>query len=101
MTDFNNPSRILCDIYKGSKKQEMYLYVPKAEGLDNVPEALLARFGEMTLVTTLVLTETRKLARADVTKVMAEIESRGFYLQMPPTLYPGVDQPPSSINKYG
>lgn len=101
MTDLNNSSRILCDIYKGSKKQEMYLYVPKSDGLDNVPEALLARFGEMTLVTTLVLTETRKLARADIIKVMAEIQDRGFYLQMPPTLYPAADQPPSAINRYG
>ena len=28
---------------------------------------------------------TRKLARADVRKVMQQIEEQGFYLQMPPS----------------
>ena len=79
--------KILCDIYKGDKKEEMYLYVPKQDGLGNVPEALLHQFGEMSLVTTLVLTESRKLARADIVKVMAELNDIGFYLQMPPAKY--------------
>jgi uncharacterized protein YcgL (UPF0745 family) len=94
-------SKILCDIYKGDKKEEMYLYVPKQEGLGNVPDQLLASFGEIRLVTTLVLTESRKLARADILKVLAELKDKGFYLQMPPPKYPVADQPPSSINKYG
>ncbi|MDG1165446.1 MAG: YcgL domain-containing protein [Porticoccaceae bacterium] len=93
--------RILCDIYKGNKKEEMYLYVAKPEGLDRVPETLIASFGELAPVTTLVLTESRKLARADIHKVMAELQEKGFYLQMPPAKYPVSDQPPSSINKYG
>ena len=80
--------KILCDIYKGEKKDEMYLYVPKQDGLENVPEALLHEFGELTLVTTLVLNESRKLARADILKVMAELNKNGFYLQMPPVKYP-------------
>lgn len=87
MTDSIN-EKILCDIYKGEKKDEMYLYVTKQDGLDNVPEALLDGFGELTLVTTLVLTESRKLARADILKVMAELNKNGFYLQMPPVKYP-------------
>ena len=84
--------KILCDIYKGEKKDEMYLYVPKPDGLENVPEALLHGFGELTLVTTLVLTESRKLARADILKVMAELSKNGFYLQMPPVKYPRQQQ---------
>jgi uncharacterized protein YcgL (UPF0745 family) len=39
-------------------------------------------------VTTLVLTESRKLARADIHKVMAELNENGFYLQMPPVKFP-------------
>jgi uncharacterized protein YcgL (UPF0745 family) len=84
-------NKILCDIYKGDKKEEMYLYVPKKigqNGLENIPEALLQSFGELTLVTTLVLTDTRKLARADIHKVMAELKETGFYLQMPPVKCP-------------
>ena len=83
-------NKILCDIYKGDKKEEMYLYVPKDIGhnnLENIPEALLHSFGELTLVATLVLTESRKLARADIHKVMAELNETGFYLQMPPVKF--------------
>ncbi|MDA9826100.1 YcgL domain-containing protein [Porticoccaceae bacterium] len=94
-------SRVLCDIYKGNKKEEMYLYVNKSDGLEKVPEALLSSFGELAQVTTLVLSKTRKLARADILKVLEELRDKGFYLQMPPPKYPTSDQPPSSINKYG
>ena len=45
-------------------------------------------FGEPQLVTTIVLTEGRNLARADINQVLAELDDRGFYLQMPPSEYP-------------
>jgi uncharacterized protein YcgL (UPF0745 family) len=91
----NLNNKILCDIYKGDKKEEMYLYVPKKIGqneLEDIPEALLQSFGELTLVTTLVLTESRKLAQADIQKVMAELNKTGFYLQMPPVKFPFDEQ---------
>ena len=80
--------KILCDIYKGDKKEEMYLYVPKDGGPSNVPEALLASFGELKLVTTMILTPSRKLARADIKKVLSDITDHGFYLQLPPAKFP-------------
>ncbi|AOS95598.1 Protein YcgL [Microbulbifer aggregans] len=64
----------------------MYLYVDKREGLERVPEKLLELFGEPKHVVTMVLTPEKKLARADVEKVLAEIGERGFYLQMPPAV---------------
>ena len=63
----------------------MYLYVDKARGLDDVPEALLQKFGEPQPVMTLLLGPERRLARADTAQVLAQIEVQGFYLQMPPT----------------
>jgi uncharacterized protein YcgL (UPF0745 family) len=80
--------KILCDIYKTASKDEMYLYLCRTKGFKSVPEVLLQSFGEPILVTTLVLTEAKKLARADVTKVMADLSVKGFYLQMPPPKYP-------------
>lgn len=74
----------LCSIYKSPKKDEMYLYVNKSEGLTRVPEALLAMFGRPVHVTDMLLKPERKLARADVAKVLEDLESKGFYLQMPP-----------------
>lgn len=75
---------IHCDIYKGSKKDETYLYVPKAIGLKEVPDKLLASFGELTLVVSIMLTEEQKLARVDSATVIDALRDQGFYLQMPP-----------------
>ena len=70
----------------------MYLYVARpseseAEGFDPLlvlPEAVRAAFGRTTFVMHLELSETRKLARANVLHVMDSIETKGFFLQMPP-----------------
>jgi uncharacterized protein len=80
--------KVLCDIYKTAKKEEMYLYVAREDGTKRVPEALLNQFGTPVLVTTMLLAETKKLARADVVKVMDDIGRQGFYLQMPPPPIP-------------
>jgi uncharacterized protein len=80
--------KILCDIYKTASKDEMYLYLCRAKGFKAVPEALLKSFGEPILVTTMVLSEAKKLARADITKVLNDLSVHGFYLQMPPPKFP-------------
>ncbi len=77
--------RRLVEVFRASRKEEMYLYVDKARGLEDVPEALLRQFGEAKSVMTLLLEPGRKLARADAAEVLAQIDSQGFYLQMPPT----------------
>ncbi|AFV00756.1 hypothetical protein M5M_18135 [Simiduia agarivorans SA1 = DSM 21679] len=76
--------KYLCDIYRSPKDGDMYLYVLKSDGLSRVPEALTARFGQPKHVMTLLLREGRKLARVDVEKVKAALDSQGFYLQLPP-----------------
>ena len=77
-------TKLLCSIYKSRRKEETYLYVSMKDDLAKVPEALLETFGRPELVTKLIITEERKLARADASKVLASIEEKGFYLQMPP-----------------
>lgn len=76
--------KLLCQIFRSSRKDEMYLYVDKRQGLAEVPKALLERFGKPISVMTLVLTEEKTLARAKTADVMAAIREKGFYLQMPP-----------------
>lgn len=76
----------LCQIFRSPRREEMYLYVDKARGLDDVPEALLRQFGEPEAVMTLLISPERRLARADSTEVLTQIENQGFYLQMPPTV---------------
>lgn len=74
---------LLCSVYKGTKFDEMYLYVDKKEGLSKVPEVLLSRFGDAKQVMSLVLTPERALARVDIHTVISSIQDKGFYLQMP------------------
>lgn len=80
--------RLPCWIYKSPRKNEMYLYLAKEDGFDELPEALMSRFGKPEFVMELELHEGRPLAREDVTKVMANLRERGFHLQMPPELDP-------------
>ena len=74
----------ICSIYKSPRKQGMYLYVEKRDALTKVPEALLAAFGAPIHAFDLVLSPERQLAREDITKVLANLESQGYHLQMPP-----------------
>lgn len=77
-------SKVLCDVYKSRKKDETYLYVTRADGLTRVPEALLEQFGTPVLAMTMIITAEKKLARAEAPKVLEQMASNGFYLQMPP-----------------
>lgn len=77
-----------CWIYKSPRKDEMYLYLAREDGFDAVPDALLTQFGRPVFVIEIELHPGRALAREDVSQVMANLEARGFHLQMPPVLKP-------------
>ncbi len=76
--------KLLCEIFKSPRKDEMYLYVDKRQGLAEVPAVLLERFGKPISVMTMILTPEKPLARAKTEDVMAAIRDKGYYLQMPP-----------------
>lgn len=75
---------LLVQIYRSARRDEMYLFVESALGLEKVPPELLQRFGEPEPVMKLMLSADRPLARADVHEVMDKIGEQGFYFQMPP-----------------
>lgn len=76
--------KVICDVFRSPKKEGMYLYVKKQEGLERVPEALLERFGKPVHAMTLLLTPEKKLARTTPEMVAQALDEQGFYLQMPP-----------------
>ncbi|MBB3183070.1 hypothetical protein FHR95_000594 [Halomonas fontilapidosi] len=76
--------KLLCQVFKSARKEQMYLYVDKRQGLEEVPEALLEQFGRPLPAMTLILTPERTLGRARAKDVMAAIRDKGYYLQMPP-----------------
>jgi len=79
---------IICEVYRCSKRQEMYLYVDKAQGVGVLPQELLDGVGKLHAVMVLRLNKNRHLARADVRRVMDALRQHGFYLQMPPAEWP-------------
>lgn len=81
--------KLVCNIYRCSAKEGMYLYTrkdtQKNRELADLPEVLKKRIGNTTLAMTIILTPDKKLAVADAKKVIGSIEEQGFYLQMPPS----------------
>ncbi len=78
-----------CWIYKGTRRDETYLYLAAPDDLSRVPPQLLDALGPLELVMSLTLTPDRRLARASVEQVQRALDQRGFYLQLPPVDMPG------------
>ena len=73
------------DVYKTSRKPNTFLYVPKDLLPDNWPEGLAQVFLAPQKVMTLLLTPEQPLAAQPAEVVMDGIETRGYFLQLPPT----------------
>ncbi len=76
---------MLCSIYKSPKRADTYLYVPFEQDLSELPETLMAMWGQPELVMHLDLTKKDKLALANIDEVKQKLDETGYYLQMPPT----------------
>ncbi len=70
-------------IYKSPKKEGMYIYLEKETGLKKMPESLIQLFGKPVLVTHMMIDENKKLAKVDSKILLASIQEKGFYLQLP------------------
>ncbi len=75
--------RLICSVYKSSKKAGMFLYVDKKAGLEAIPEALNQVFGKPVHVMDLLLDASKTLAKISGEELLAAIQDKGFYLQMP------------------
>lgn len=76
--------KLLCEVFKSPRKEGLYLYVDKRQGLVDVPAPLIEHFGKPLPAMTLILTPDKTLGRAKAADVMAAIREKGYYLQMPP-----------------
>ena len=74
------------EVFKSLKKPDTYLYLGKSQKFEDLPSELRDSFGQYELVLEMELSPERNLARADATRVLSAIASRGFYLQLPPTI---------------
>lgn len=73
-------------VYRSGRKPDTYLYLREKDAFAVVPDAVRVPLGELAFVLDVELTPERKLARADVAVVRANLERLGFHLQQPPTV---------------
>ena len=73
-----------CYVYRSSRKPDTYLYLPKKDEFEDIPEALMRVFGEPEFALEFELTPDRTLAQEDPVEVLKNLKDRGFHLQMPP-----------------
>jgi len=86
MRETSNPAtpNVACIVYRCARQDELYLYLREDVAPDSLPEALLRQTGRLSEAMRLDLHEGRRLARVDVTRVIAALSERGFFLQLPP-----------------
>lgn len=72
-----------CVIYKGSRKQDTYLYLADRDNFSGIPENLLKLIGQPVHVMDLDLHPERRLAQEDTAEVLQNLQERGWHLQMP------------------
>jgi len=75
---------IQCDVYKSSVKENLFIYVDRADGLNRVPADLMKQFGEPEVALSFVLSEQRGLAKEDPKQVLSNLATQGYHLQLPP-----------------
>ena len=83
-----------CDIYKFSKKSDVYCYIARpgypddaeelTDALEVLPKEVRHSLGRASFVMHLDLSQTQKLARADIEVVRLKLKDQGYYLQWPP-----------------
>lgn len=73
-----------CSVYKSLRQFDYFLFVRTADEFSRVPQGLMQLLGRMQKVMDLELQPQRSLAQADVHEVMRQIETQGYFLQMPP-----------------
>ena len=73
---------MFCHIYRSNLKLDTYLYLIERDDFSVVPAELLRVFGEPEYSFSFDLKPDRKLAKEDTAEVLANLEERGYHLQL-------------------
>lgn len=76
----------LCSIYRSDRQAETYLYLAHGQAFSDLPPELRQLFGEPAFVMHLDLAADRRLARVETRIVLEQLQTEGFYLQLPPEM---------------
>ena len=85
---------MICYAYRSNRKRDTYLYLKDKDDFSCLPDAVMQVFGPPEYSLSFDLHADRKLAQADSQIVMEQLESEGFYLQLPRSDYDlaGIEQ---------
>ena len=72
-----------CFIYRCSRKDDMYIYLPERDDFSNVPADIIKGIGITEFAMEIDLTPETRLAREDAGKVLKNMKEKGFHLQLP------------------
>ncbi len=73
-----------CFIYRCGAKQDMYIYLAEENDFECIDEKIKNSLGELTFAMALELKNDTKLAKEDPIKVMDNLQTQKFHLQLPP-----------------
>jgi len=73
-----------CYVYRSSRRADTYVYLPRQDDFTELPEGLRSALGRLEFALEFDLTPERRLAQKDPATVLANLESQGFHLQLPP-----------------
>ncbi len=82
-----------CFVYKSTRRAGVYVYLRERDGFAVLPPSLGEPLGRLDFVVEVELTPERRLAREDPAAVIANLENRGFHLQLPPSSIAASDSP--------
>lgn len=71
-------------VYRSAKKADTYLYLPVEDDLASLPDQLNALFGRAIFAMELTITPDLKMSRLNAEHVLAELQEKGYVLQLPP-----------------
>jgi uncharacterized protein len=72
-----------CFIYRCGAKQDMYIYLSEENDFDCINEKLKPSLGELTFALALDLNENTNLVKEDPVKVISNLKTQKFHLQLP------------------
>lgn len=72
-----------CFVYRSLKKKGLYVYLPELDEFSKIPDSVKKSIGDLEFALEIELHEDRKLAKENASKVINNIKSNGFHIQMP------------------
>lgn len=74
---------MLCFVYRSTRRDQTYVYLAKRDDFQSLPADLSERLGPLQLVLEVDLDPQRRLAKEDARAVLANLQERGWHLQLP------------------